>query len=285
MRGTEFQRSFTHFNNVFREMLTFQFPVRNQGGFFGLTSLAAGEQTTLQFPVENISTLALGNNEMGVSVPGSQGQVLPYRGVGVHIEMPTGFAINPQDVEFKFVGVKVVEDKRKQMDAELRNTQNDVHFTISLDQVNEYTSSGIVKTFNGYFFPLPLLPAKEISNLKMEVRLKQTVSPYTYGQLRANLLLEDLYAKEWKLVQRRMHELRCEPEFLPSAYTQAILITTSSTTQQQFQIWMNVLTTTFGLATSIFSVSRYGKFGPRVDIWRQNEQGAVDDLENTASTV
>ena len=41
---------------------------------------------------------------------------------------------------------------------------------------------------------------------------------------------------------------------------------TSSTTQAQFQAWMSLLLTKFGLCTSVYSVSRYGAFGPKEEV-------------------
>lgn len=68
-----------------------------------------------------------------------------------------------------------------------------------------------------------------------------------------------------------MNALRCEPTFLPTEYTQAILVTTSSTTETQYRTWMEVLTGTFGLCTVVFSLSRYGAFGPK-DVWMEGEK-------------
>jgi hypothetical protein len=156
---------------------------------------------------------------------------------------------------------------------------------LNATQIVDYTqeTNGIgAASFEGFFFALPNLPGNNsLTNLQLQVKLKPSVAPYTYGEILANVFIEGLYEKQWQLIQRRMTPLRCEPTFMPivaspqnpAVYTQAVLVTTSATTQTQFKVWMDLLTGTFGLCTAVFSLSRYGAFGP-TKVWMEGPQFA-----------
>jgi hypothetical protein len=271
-RNTGFKRVFGGFGDVTDDYRTLfaQFPAENRGGFMGLTSLASGEGTSLMFPVKNIASLPFGSTT--------------GRGLGIQVSMPPGFKIKPEDIEFTFIGHKL--QSGNVTDKEVGNNEGAVNTVktdsgtgagmlsdktqIDLANKESFESNGIEKTeFEGYFFPVPFLPGNSVNNLKMEVKLKETIPPYAYGEIRAQMYIEDLYQKQWRLIQKRMTSLRCEPKFHPHNDIQAILLTTSSTTEKQYSTWMEILSHKFGLVTSVFSLSRYGSFGPK-EIWMES---------------
>ncbi|CAD7961455.1 unnamed protein product [Amoebophrya sp. A25] len=284
--NTKYQKEFDNFQDGDIQVMKVQFPAQNIQGFLGLNSLAAGESTVVQFPIKNISTLPMGH-------------MLGGRNVGVRVFMAGGTSLNTDNIEFAFAGYKLpkVTDQNGNLienPKEKENVYNPDFFgaqargvtksgEILLDlspgatQGQPHVSGGMDPTpiESGVFFAVPMLPESSLSTLKMRVRLNKNVPAYAYGELRAFLYLEDLYAKQWRLIQKRMMDIRCEPTFMPSEYTQAILVTSSSTTQGEFDAWMNLLASEFGLITSVYSVSRYGAFSPAETVLLEDHDAAA----------
>ncbi|CAD7961534.1 unnamed protein product [Amoebophrya sp. A120] len=290
-QSTKYQKNFDQFQESSIQLMTVQFPLQNANGFLGLNSLAAGESTVIQFPLKNISSLpmgfALGGRQIGVKVFLAKNTTIHNGNIGfsflghklanhsLNNEKETDQTAKDNKTDTIFPQDKPDQEFPNQVvfyDAEkgevLLDLSNEKNITSAQNVLYQHCNAPEMAPLNdgisdGVFFVVPMIqPNQSLSTLKLKIKLSKSVPAYAYGELRAHIYLEDLYQKSWRLIQKRMMNLRCEPTFLPTKYTQAILVTSSSTTQYEFDLWMKLLAVEFGLVTSVYSVSRYGSFSP-----------------------
>jgi hypothetical protein len=224
-----FACAFTDFDKEGSKM-EFRFPVQNTNGIIGWSSLGMGERQKISFEVENVS-----NSDLGAkSTSGRQ----------LYVQ----FYLNT--------------------DAQFDIASEHVHLSINGIQCNMLASSDAGTLWRGTAFPIDFLPASSRVVLEGWLKLAAQVRPYSQLGLQAEILLLDLpkrgetVSKCLSPVQRRQLIIASEPTYCSSASHEAILVTSSSTTQLQFTAWTEILTNRLGLSTGDFSVSMYGSLDP-----------------------
>ena len=237
----------------FKANMRVQYPVRNTNGLVGLTSIAPGESSVIKFSVENISKLPMGFDYQGTQ----------HRNVGVLLFMSLNSVINPKTVKATFLRYDDQAGGPAYSPAAGMELKNELCMGINPSPTRSIGDMQPTDFYHGDFLPFPSIPPNGgVGTIHCKLSMGKQVAAYSYGELHAHLFLENLYCKQWKCVQKRCMEIRCEPAFNPTEKTQAILITSTATTQAAYNSWMKVLTHDFNLDTVPYAVSRYGQFNP-----------------------
>lgn len=213
----------------------FRFPIENQTKLEGLPTVRAGEGTRVKFCVINTSLRDLGSKSQ-------DGRRLAVQFYKNDQEM---YDISSSYIDMFMDGVEC-------------NSKLD-------------TNDGL---WRGTCFEIPLLSAGQSKSFEGTLKLSSQVTPYSRLAVQAEILLEELKhdnnglneanlsAQKMLPVQRRQLQVSSEPTYVPSENNHVVLVTCATTTKQQFNAWLDLLTNRLGLKVEYYSVSIYGSLDP-----------------------
>jgi hypothetical protein len=229
----EFQHEYDGFLPKGSVQVSMTFPVENEKGVRGLSSLAEGETTLVKFLVKNIGSAPLGADVISPRT----------RRLGVQFYFHKGdeYNVKSRHVTFK------TEDGQVMNIVYDEKSDNDV--------------------YRGNYVDIPYLEEDQTIEIVRKLRLSRKTKAYSRLAIEAEILLEDLPVgsspRPFSVIQRRKLDIVCEPAYHQIPGAEVVLVVSTSTKRDVYITLVEaVLRSKFGFIVEIFPLSRYGTLGP-----------------------